>query len=441
MFKEIQKMRKSVVVIGAGIAGLAAAYQLQQAGMFVHVLEANDYVGGRMFTVDWEGFRVDGGAKFVTTADRTLLAMVSELGLDDQLVKSGSGLDITIYRDGQLHSANFLSILSYLRWSGVSPLARLAMFKLVLPMLLLGKVNPYHLERAHGPDDEVTFEQFFKNKISVEMFEYWARPMFETMCAYKGDDLSRKAFLALMASYLNSSSVTFRDGVGALPEELARRLNVELSAQVIDIMPYSDKSGAVVIYRSRSEGIMKRIWANKVVVAIPGNHVLELFDDPLFAWNRFFPLVKYTSGALHYHVIETDYRPPVVRTLVPRLSGLPINSIAFEQYRDGRWLMLTDPSVYGFRIRDSDGILEQKAVGVIRQIFPQMKGDFIAHRMFRWHDMLPTFKPGYLVALSEFWADPQEDPVFFCGDYFAGPSTGGALYTGLECAQRILKGN
>src|SRR3972149_11784158 len=137
MFKEIQKMRKSVVVIGAGSAGLAAAYQLQQAGMFVHVLEANDYVGGRMFTVDWEGFRVDGGAKFVTTADRTLLAMVSELGLDDQLVKTGSGLDITIYRDGQLHSANFLSILSYLRWSGVSPRARLAMFKLVLPMLLL----------------------------------------------------------------------------------------------------------------------------------------------------------------------------------------------------------------------------------------------------------------------------------------------------------------
>jgi predicted NAD/FAD-dependent oxidoreductase len=35
-------------------------------------------------------------------------------------------------------------------------------------------------------------------------------------------------------------------------------------------------------------------------------------------------------------------------------------------------------------------------------------------------------------------ADPKEDAVCFCSDYFAGPSTGGALYTGLECAQRVL---
>ena len=47
--------------------------------------------------------------------------------------------------------------------------------------------------------------------------------------------------------------------------------------------------------------------------------------------------------------------------------------------------------------------------------------------------------PGYLDALKVFWEDPQEGPVFFCGDYFAGPSTGGALFTGMECAERLLK--
>ena len=42
---------KSVVVLGAGIAGLVAAYELKQAGYSVTVLEARDRVGGRVWTV------------------------------------------------------------------------------------------------------------------------------------------------------------------------------------------------------------------------------------------------------------------------------------------------------------------------------------------------------------------------------------------------------
>ena len=212
----------SVIVIGTGIAGLTAAYQLQKAGQDVLMLEMNNYVGGRMANVDWEGFRVDIGAKFVTTADKSLVKMVDELGLSDQLVKSDEGLTITIYRNGKLHSANFLSIPSYLGWSGVSFKARMAMLKLIPHFLKLGKMdNVYHLERAKGPDMDETFEQFFKNDISEEMFEFWAVPMFETMCAYKGGDVSRKAFLALMNSYLNADSVTFQDGIGMLPKGMA----------------------------------------------------------------------------------------------------------------------------------------------------------------------------------------------------------------------------
>ena len=42
---------RSVVVLGAGIAGLVAAYELQQAGYKVVVLEARDRVGGRAWTI------------------------------------------------------------------------------------------------------------------------------------------------------------------------------------------------------------------------------------------------------------------------------------------------------------------------------------------------------------------------------------------------------
>src|SRR5437763_1602108 len=42
---------KSVVVLGAGIAGLVSAYELRRAGYRVTVLEARDRIGGRVWTV------------------------------------------------------------------------------------------------------------------------------------------------------------------------------------------------------------------------------------------------------------------------------------------------------------------------------------------------------------------------------------------------------
>jgi len=428
----------SALVIGAGIAGLTAAYQLQKRGLEVRVLEARDHVGGRMVTVDWEGFKVDTGAKFVTSSDKNLLEMVEDVGLEDQLVREEEGLTITIYRDGELHSANFLNLFSYFTWSGVSLPARLGMLRLIPHFLkLIGFRDPYHLERSPLGDSEETYEEFFKDHISAEMFEYWAIPMFETMCSYGGEDVSRTAFLTLMASYLNADSVTFKEGIGALPEALSRKVPVELNARVraIEILP--DGSGARVRYvQDERENTFS---APLVVVAVPGNHVLPLFDEPRPAWELFFPRVNYSSGALHYHILETGYQPEVEGTMIPRSLGLPLNSISFEEYRDGRWLLMTDPSKSHFRLDKSEEEYEREAVETAVQVFPEIAGTFRAHRLFSWAEKVPTFRPGYLDALSEFWKDPQEGPVYFCGDYFAGPSTGGALYTGLEVVERILE--
>jgi monoamine oxidase len=56
-----------VIIIGAGAAGLSAARILSQAGKLVHVLEARDRIGGRIYTINGQGFSgpVEGGAEFM----------------------------------------------------------------------------------------------------------------------------------------------------------------------------------------------------------------------------------------------------------------------------------------------------------------------------------------------------------------------------------------
>lgn len=59
-------MARSVIVIGAGIAGIASAIRLAQKGEIVTVLEANKYPGGKLTQINLEGYRFDAGPSLFT---------------------------------------------------------------------------------------------------------------------------------------------------------------------------------------------------------------------------------------------------------------------------------------------------------------------------------------------------------------------------------------
>jgi monoamine oxidase len=72
---------KDVIVIGAGMAGLAAARTLAEAGLGVTLLEARDRVGGRIYTVPGETLPIELGAEFIHGLPPELLSLVDEAGL------------------------------------------------------------------------------------------------------------------------------------------------------------------------------------------------------------------------------------------------------------------------------------------------------------------------------------------------------------------------
>ncbi len=93
--------KKTVTVIGAGLAGLSAAYELHRAGWNVTVLEARDRVGGRVYTVrDFSnGLVAEGGGEFIEESHARMIALANQFGL--KLAPAAS------WRGGDLDWASF----------------------------------------------------------------------------------------------------------------------------------------------------------------------------------------------------------------------------------------------------------------------------------------------------------------------------------------------
>ena len=79
-----------VVIVGAGLSGLAAARQIQQSGLSVVILESSDAVGGRVRTDKVDGFLLDRGFQVLLTAYPELATQVDMNALDLQAFDPGA---------------------------------------------------------------------------------------------------------------------------------------------------------------------------------------------------------------------------------------------------------------------------------------------------------------------------------------------------------------
>ncbi|KAA0023424.1 protoporphyrinogen oxidase [Antrihabitans cavernicola] len=96
----------SVAVIGGGIAGLVAAYRLRHSlgdAATITVIEASDRVGGKLRTESLAGGSVDVGAEAFIARRPEVPALLTELGLADQLVHP-AGLRPLVFAGGSLHA-------------------------------------------------------------------------------------------------------------------------------------------------------------------------------------------------------------------------------------------------------------------------------------------------------------------------------------------------
>ncbi len=78
-------MTKQILIVGAGITGLTAAYHLLKSGLQVTVIESSDEIGGLASSISVSGVPTEKYYHFICRGDYELINFISELGLAEEL--------------------------------------------------------------------------------------------------------------------------------------------------------------------------------------------------------------------------------------------------------------------------------------------------------------------------------------------------------------------
>jgi protoporphyrinogen oxidase len=162
-----------VVVIGAGPAGLTAAYELTKAGVTSTVLEADDAVGGISRTVVRDGYRFDiGGHRFFTKVDRVEALWHEILDDDEFLLRPRSS---RIYYDGKFIDYP-LRVGNALRSLGPVEAARC--------------VASYLWVRVRPPEDRSTLEGYIAADYGWRLYEHFFKTYNEKVWGVPASEIS-----------------------------------------------------------------------------------------------------------------------------------------------------------------------------------------------------------------------------------------------------------
>lgn len=72
-------MNKKIIILGAGISGIYLGNRLKKEGFYIKILEANDRIGGRIYTKISHNTKVELGATWLWRYNPELLKICKEL--------------------------------------------------------------------------------------------------------------------------------------------------------------------------------------------------------------------------------------------------------------------------------------------------------------------------------------------------------------------------
>jgi oxygen-dependent protoporphyrinogen oxidase len=439
----------TAVVVGAGLAGLSAAWELQRMGLRVALLERQARPGGRARSARLQGFVVEPLSPLLPMRDGALSAWMAELGVADALLPLRPVVTAQVH-DSRVAEVDARGLLGLAKIRGVRAHQVLRLVR--LPRLMRryrARLSPEQPERSTDLDDRSIADfgrLYFGESVLARVLE----PFVGSASLADADEASRVLLLRRWSSHFGVRPGLPRAPLSDLCEAAAERLSLLAGAEVQGLRPRSD--GIDVTYTR--EGRECSIEADAVVLALPAPEAAAL-SGPLLCRGehdvldglRYAPAVSLALAVVR----SPSGHPREIR--VPRAEGSPLVSVLQEpglpggRVPDGYGsITLRATAAFGAQaLTLPDDAVEKELLDAFERFEPQARGRVEFARVLRLERGWPRFDVGHyrdLATLASIEASrlSEGSRLVLAGDYRMDPSWEGALASGRRAARSVALG-
>lgn len=396
--------RLDAVVVGAGISGLTAAFQLIRGGLRTAVLESAGRVGGAMETFSDGPWRFEQGPNTVLENDESVGRLIRDTGLEaEKVVAAPSARKRYLYKDGRLVPLP----------GGPGGLLGTPLFPLSAKLRLLRE--PWIRRPPEGTEESIA--QFVRRRLGTAFLDYavgpfvsgiyagdperlsvrWAVPKIHGLEAEHGS-LIRGALAGRKGAGPRGAMISFREGLEELPRRLAREIgDVRTGTAARKVLRDSDG-----FHVETSAGTVE---ARRVVLAVPADVAARLLEEATAGASRLLAEIPFAPVA----VVSLGWRREQVGHpldgfgfLAPRKERLrtlgclfpsslfpgraPEGHVALAAFTGGR----TDPEIAGW---DEERI----AATVVNELRGplSLSGEPAFRLVRRWPRAIPQYEVGH----------------------------------------------
>ncbi|MDC7998032.1 protoporphyrinogen/coproporphyrinogen oxidase [Gilvibacter sediminis] len=403
------KDKQPVYIIGAGVSGLIAAYELEQAGHSPVILEQSESVGGRVKTLDEKGFPLDLGFQVLLSAYPLAKQYLDMDALELRKLESGA----LIYADGKSYR-----IGDPLRNLGVLIPTMLADIGSISDKLKILKLNQRlknkSIAEIFETPESTTLEYLQDFGFSSKIIARFFKPFFAGIFLEPELRTSSRMFEFVYRMFGEGYATIPKAGIGAISEQLKTKLkNTE--------------------FRFNTE--VKTVTSNHISLnsgeQLDHNGVILASNAASLVLGQEIPNIDWKSCMCIYFEVDQTNIPKETIALVSDAGKYSNNLYAYKDLKTGKKILSVTVLEYSEVSKDE---LIESVVAEVKQYTGAQRVNYIQH-----YDIVQALPDIHDLKMTmELDKTQVMESVYLAGDAQLNGSLNAAMEAGRIAAQALL---